>query len=179
MYQVPVNRPPRVARRRLPLVGALQGAGYGFVLALAFGAALGVLILIGIMVVKRDIPYMGSGPSPMGALGLMLLWMYGVMLIGGVPAAIIGFVTGLIIGVKLRRLPYCYDELAKEIGQYVSTNIILLLNFIALTGLLFVDDIVALAWLLGSLLVFLWLPCLIYSLTARWFATRLYRHYLA
>lgn len=179
MYHVPFNRPQAESRRRLPLVGALQGALYGFVLAVAFGAALGGLILIGIIVVERDIPYIGSGSALMGALSLLLLWMGGVMLVGGVPAAIIGFVTGLIIGVKLRRLPYCYDELAKEIGQYVSTNIILLLNFIALTGLLFVNSIVALAWLLGLLLVFLWLPCLIYIVTARWFATSLYQHYLA
>jgi hypothetical protein len=173
MYQVPVNRPPRDSRRRLPLIGALQGALYGFIRAMTTGAVLGGLgVVISVVAYVIDSPR--SAAPLLIFIGGFFFWMLGVMLFGGVPASIIGLLTGLAIGIQLRRLEACDDALAGRIGTRTSQAGVAL---IILAGWLIMPDKGnMLAQLIAALLV-LALPGLIYIVTAGRFATLLNQRY--
>lgn len=176
MYHVPVNRPPHDSRRRLPMVGALQGALYGFIRAMSTGAVLGGLgMVVSVAIYTLDSQQTGSALTLVGGF---FFWMMGVMVLGGVPAAIIGLLTGLAIGIQLRRLDECNDALARRIGTRTSWAGVAVLHLIVVPtcwGILRNDG--NLAGLLIGLLVLIWLPCLIYIVTAGRFATLLHRQY--
>jgi uncharacterized membrane protein len=179
MYHVPVNHSDRHNRRHhLALVGALQGARNGFLLALAFGAALGALGLVISMFFDPLGPDLGQ--KLLAMLFVLGLWMLGVALVGGIPAAIIGVLTGLAIGARLRRLGSCDDERAERIGHDVSTIGIVILHLIVVpVAWLAVHNDGNVVGMMLAVLVLIWLPCLIYTAAAGRFAIRLNQKYPA
>jgi hypothetical protein len=174
MYHVPVNRPPHDSRRRLPLIGALQGALFGFIRAMAVGAILGgVGVTISIATYALDSHTSGTGLTVIGGF---LFWMLGVMVLGGVPAAIIGSLTGLSIGIKLMRLQSCDDAVAGRIGRRTSMEGSAMMALVSwLIGLNHGNP---LGVLIAVMLAFS-LPCMIYIVTAERFATLLNQRYSA
>ena len=164
MYHVPVNR-PHDSRRRLPLIGAFQGALFGFIRAMSLGAVLGGLGVV-LSIARYAIDSRTSGTA-LEFIGGFFFWMLGVMVLGGLPAAVIGSLTGLAIGIKLSRLAACDDAMAGQIGTRTAREGIAL---IGLAGWLIALnhgnplEVLMAATLVSSL------PCLIYSVTAKRFA---------
>jgi hypothetical protein len=178
MYHVPSTQHYRdPARRQLPITGGLRGALEGFILAMALGAALGVWNIIEIFLF--DPPSSTWGFSEyVSWLWLMPQWMIVVGLCGGLPAAIVGLVSGKAIGEKLRRLPACTAGQARQIGYLTARAGVLILHLIAAPiGWLAGRDTSDFSGeLLGFGLLF-WLFCLLYLVGAGLFAARLNQRY--
>jgi hypothetical protein len=178
MYHVPSTQHYRdPARRQLPIAGGLRGALESFILAMALGAALGVWNIIEIFLF--DPPSSRWGFSEyVSWLWLMPQWMIVVGLVGGLPAAILGLVSGKTIGDKLRRLPACTPGQARQIGYLTARAGVLILHLIAAPlGWLVVSHNGGFSGKMVGCGLLFWLFCLLYAVGAGLFAARLNQRY--
>ena len=180
MYHVPSTHDYRdPARRHLPITGGFRGALCGFSLAMALGAALGVWNIIEIFLFDPPSSRWGFGEY-VSWLWLMPQWMIVVGLAAGLPAAIMGLLSGLAIGDTLRRRPACTAGQARQIGYRTARVGVLIAHLIiAPAGWLAVRDTGGFSGQMAGFLMLFWLFCLLYAVGAGRFASRLNKRYPA
>jgi hypothetical protein len=180
MYHVPSTHDYRdPARRHLPITGGIRGALCGFSLAIALGAAQGVWNIIEIFLFDPPSSTWGFGEY-VSWLWLMPQWMFIVGLVAGIPAAIMGLLSGLAIGDKLRRRPACTAGQARQIGYRTARVGVLIAHLIiAPAGWLAVREAGGFSGQMAGFLMLFWLFCLLYAVGTGRFASQLNKRYPA
>ena len=110
----------------------------------------------------------GSFIENMGRLFLTLLV---ILVLGMIPAAIVGFVTGALLGVALRLTYTKIDNL----GAATIPGLLVTTMLTAIIHLLLVPNFIS---TLGSYLFWLGIPSLIYVFLGAWTSRVLYKRYL-